>query len=129
MHAKSGRRFEFGCFQLDERERLLLRDGSPVALTPKVFDALLLLVENSERLVEKQVFIDRLWPDTAVGESTLTRYISDLRKALGDQSAIIETVPKSGYRLTVPAVSLDEASAAMSTPRPAPATNRRLTWS
>ncbi len=129
MHVKSGRRFEFGCFQLDERERLLLRDGSPVALTPKVFDALLLLIENSERLVEKQAFIDRLWPDTVVGESTLTRYISDLRKALGDQSAIIETVPKSGYRLTVPAVSLDEASAAISTPRPAPATNRRLTWS
>lgn len=93
--------FEFDQFRLDVSERLLLRDGQPVPLTPKVFDTLLLLVENAGRLVSKNELMSRLWPDSFVEEGALTRNISDLRKALGENATgrkFIETVPKHGYR-------------------------------
>ena len=90
--------WEFGNFRLVESERLLLRrDGTSVALTPKVFDTLVALIEQSGRLVEKDELMAKLWPDTFVEEGALTRNISDLRKALGE-GKYIETVPKRGYR-------------------------------
>lgn len=79
----------------------MLCNAEVVPLTAKVFDTLLLLVENSGHLVEKDELIERLWPDNFVDESSLTQNISLLRKALGDgQNGVrfIETVPKRGYR-------------------------------
>src|SRR6266550_4166782 len=98
--------YEFGLFQLDVAERRLLREGEPVPLAPKVFDTLLVLVENCGHLLEKDDLMTRLWPDTIVEEATLARNISDLRKALGEiaDQKYIETVPKRGYRF-VAAVS------------------------
>jgi Tol biopolymer transport system component/DNA-binding winged helix-turn-helix (wHTH) protein len=93
--------YEFGPFRLDSAERLLLRGGSSVSLTPKVFDTLLVLIENSGHLVEKDELMTRLWPDTFVEEGTLARNVSDLRKALGEAAngqKYIDTVPKRGYR-------------------------------
>jgi TolB-like protein/Tfp pilus assembly protein PilF len=93
--------YEFGAFSVDPSERLLLRDGLPIPLAPKVFETLIALVENSGRLVDKDELISRLWPDTFVEEATLARNISDVRKALGEGSGerrYIETVPKRGYR-------------------------------
>ena len=72
--------YEFGPFHLNASERLLLRDGQPVPLPPKVFETLLTLIENSGRLLEKDALMTRLWPDTFVEEATLARNISDLRK-------------------------------------------------
>ncbi len=89
--------WEFGPFRLDESERLLEREGTPVALTPKVFDTLVALVERSGHLVDKDELVEKLWPDTFVEPGTLTRNVSDLRKALGGDD-YIETVPKRGYR-------------------------------
>ena len=93
--------WEFGRFRLDESERLLLRDHLPVPLTPKVFDTLVALVERGGHLVDKEELVERLWPDTFVETGTLTRNISDLRKALGEEH-YVETVPKRGYRFVVP---------------------------
>ncbi|HYY72838.1 MAG TPA: winged helix-turn-helix domain-containing protein [Candidatus Bathyarchaeia archaeon] len=93
--------YSFGEFRLDPSERLLLRSGEPLPLTPKVFDALVLLVENAGHLVEKEEFMNRLWPDTFVGEDTLAQNISLLRKALADGHGgpeWIATVPRRGYR-------------------------------
>ena len=93
--------YAFGEFCLDPSERLLFRNGIPLPLTPKVFDALVLLVENAGHLVEKDEFMKRLWPDTFVGDDTLASNISLLRKALGGQANAqdyIVTVPKRGYR-------------------------------
>jgi eukaryotic-like serine/threonine-protein kinase len=93
--------YEFGPFRLDADERLLMRDGRITPLPPKVFDTLLVLVENSGRVVSKDELMQSLWPDTFVEESNLTQNISQLRRALGDGSAdaqYIETVPKRGYR-------------------------------
>lgn len=93
--------FEFGPFRMDPAERRLLRDGQPVPLTPKAFDALLIFVENSNRLLGKDELIAKLWPDSFVEESNLAQNVSTLRRALGEQPdgrQYIETVPKRGYR-------------------------------
>jgi Tol biopolymer transport system component/DNA-binding winged helix-turn-helix (wHTH) protein len=91
--------YEFGPFRLDVDERLLMRDGRLTPMPPKVFDTLLVLVENSGRVVSKDELMQSLWPDTFVEESNLTQNISQLRRALGDANAhYIETIPKRGYR-------------------------------
>lgn len=93
--------YEFADFRLDLSEKLLLRAGKPVPLTPKVFDTLQILVENAGRLIEKDELMRRVWPDRFVEESNLTFNVKMLRKALGDNAArprFIETVPKRGYR-------------------------------
>ena len=107
--------YEFGVFRLDPSERLLMREGQPVALAPKVFDTLLALVENSGRLVVKDQLMSLVWPDTFVEEATLARNISDLRKVLRESLAadkLIETVPKQGYRFiaTVRCIRPEEAT-------------------
>lgn len=93
--------YEFGPFRLDGTERLLLRDGESVLLTPKAFDLLLALVERHGRLVEKHDLLKLVWPDAIVEEANLSYNISLIRKALGDgenELKFIETVPKRGYR-------------------------------
>jgi Tol biopolymer transport system component/DNA-binding winged helix-turn-helix (wHTH) protein len=101
--------YEFGPFRLDVDERLLVRDGRMTPLPPKVFDTLLVLVENSGRVVSKDELMQSLWPDTFVEESNLTQNISQLRRALGDGTAgaqYIETIPKRGYRFVASVQSL-----------------------
>jgi DNA-binding winged helix-turn-helix (wHTH) protein/TolB-like protein/tetratricopeptide (TPR) repeat protein len=101
MISHSGNFYEFGPFRLDPAERQLLRDGQPVQLTPKAFDALLIFVEHSNRLLTKNELISKIWPDSFVEESNLAQNVSTLRKALGERpngGQYIETVPKRGYR-------------------------------
>jgi Tol biopolymer transport system component/DNA-binding winged helix-turn-helix (wHTH) protein len=93
--------YQFGPFHLEVANRRLLRDGEPVALTPKEFDLLLLLLEGRGRLVDKDELIHKLWAGVFVEENTLTRTVSRLRRNLGENSGdqrYIETVPKHGYR-------------------------------
>ena len=78
------RLYEFGPFLLDPAERVLLREGRPVPLTPKSLDILLVLVRSEGRLLHKQDLIEAVWPDTFVEEGNLTFNISSLRKALGE---------------------------------------------
>ena len=92
------RLYQFGPFRLDPTERKLLRGNEIVALTPKAFDTLHLLVRNSGRVLEKDELIRMLWPDTFVEEGSLSNHIFLLRKALGENPAFIETVPRRGYR-------------------------------
>jgi TolB-like protein/Flp pilus assembly protein TadD len=108
--------YEFGPFRFDPSERLLLRDGKPVQLAPKVFETLTALIENNGRLVDKDELMSLLWPDTFVEEATLARNISDLRKALGEASGgqkYIETVPKAGYRFVAVVQRLAAGEAAV----------------
>ncbi len=92
------RLYEFGPFRMDPAERKLLRGNEIVVLTPKAFDTLLLLVRNSGHLLEKDELITMLWPDSFVEEGSLSNNIFLLRKALGENPAFIETVPRRGYR-------------------------------
>jgi DNA-binding winged helix-turn-helix (wHTH) protein/TolB-like protein/Tfp pilus assembly protein PilF len=101
MGQQDNRSYEFGRFRLNVAERVLLRDGEMVPLTPKVFDILLTLVENHGQVVSKEELMKRVWPDTFVEEGNLTQNISLLRKALGESPGgvqFIETVPRRGYR-------------------------------
>ena len=101
MEQQDNRSYEFGRFRLNTAERVLLREGELVALTPKVFDILLTLVENCGQVVSKEDLMKRVWPDTFVEEGNLTQNISLLRKALGESPGgvqFIETVPRRGYR-------------------------------
>src|ERR1700733_13457260 len=103
MAVSADKTYEFGDWRLDPAEHLLSRSGSPVPIGPKVFDTLLVLVENAGRLVTKDEFMKRVWPDSFVEDLALTQNISLLRKIIrnGDDP-VIETVPKRGYRLLVP---------------------------
>lgn len=95
------RLYEFGPFRLDTAEQLLLRDGEAVALTPKAFETLVVLVERRGRLVGKDELMGALWPESNVEESNLTNNVWALRKTLGaGQNGLryIETIPKRGYR-------------------------------
>jgi DNA-binding winged helix-turn-helix (wHTH) protein/Tol biopolymer transport system component len=94
-------RFEFGEFLLDAKEKVLLRDGKPLAITPKAFQLLQILVENHGHLVEREELLNSVWADSFVEEGNLTFTIRMLRKILGDSKQnpqFIETVPKRGYR-------------------------------
>jgi DNA-binding winged helix-turn-helix (wHTH) protein/TolB-like protein/Tfp pilus assembly protein PilF len=101
MNGKALHFYEFADFRLDVTERVLWRDSETVALTPKVFDTLLFLVQNSGHILTKDELMQTLWPDSFVEESSLTQNISLLRRALGQnasESLFIETIPKRGYR-------------------------------
>src|SRR5215216_1575695 len=93
--------YEFDSFLLDETERLLLREAEPVALTPKAFEMLVVLVSNAGRAMTKEELMESVWPDAFVEEANLAVNISMLRKALGEMPngrQYIETLPRRGYR-------------------------------
>src|SRR5678815_1377128 len=101
MSQQDNHSYEFGRFRLKTAERVLLREGELVPLTPKVFDILVTLVEHGGQVVAKDDLMKRVWPNTFVEEGNLTQNISLLRKALGESSGgvqFIETVPRRGYR-------------------------------
>jgi DNA-binding winged helix-turn-helix (wHTH) protein/TolB-like protein len=110
MQVQTRRIYEFGRFRLDGNEGVLLMEGRPVPLTPKVFDLLLLLVENRGHLVPKEEIMSRLWPESFVEEVNVNRNISTLRRALNDSRnapAYIETVSKRGYRFVASVVEVE----------------------
>jgi TolB-like protein/tetratricopeptide (TPR) repeat protein len=93
--------YEFGPFRVDPRERQLIRNGEVVPLRPKVFDILLLLVQNSGHVLTKDDVMRHIWSNTAVEEGNISRTISTLRTVLGDdpgKQRYIETIPWRGYR-------------------------------
>lgn len=97
--------YTFGPFVAETSRRILLRDGKPVPVTAKVFDLLVLLLENRDRLVDKDEISARLWPNTHVSETNLAVNVSSLRKALGDSrdtGAYVVTVTGRGYRFGAP---------------------------
>lgn len=92
--------FEFGEFTLDAKEKVLLRNGSSVSITPKTFQLLLALVENHGHIVEKNELMKAVWADSFVEEGNLSFTINLLRKTLGDDAQkprFIKTVPRRGY--------------------------------
>lgn len=113
--------YYFGSFCLNPVERRLLRNGESIRLTPKVFDTLLVLIQNKGRLVTKGKFLKEVWPDSFVEEANLSVNIASLRKALDEGIAerqYIETVPKCGYRFVAPVSELSDESAGTVNPRP-----------
>src|SRR5215213_3053743 len=96
--------YGFDRFQLDACERLLFDGVKTIPLAPKVFDTLLLLVENAGRILSKERMMKEIWEDSFVEENNLAQNISYLRRILGESkdNKFIETVPKYGYRFVAP---------------------------
>ncbi len=114
MSSRAFESYAFADFHLDLKEKVLLRGNTPVPLTPKVFDTLVILVSNAGHLVTKSSLMDDLWPDSFVDENNLSSNIKLLRKALGDNAdapRFIETVPRRGYRFIATVVPERPSSA------------------
>ncbi|MDR7298291.1 TolB-like protein/DNA-binding winged helix-turn-helix (wHTH) protein/Tfp pilus assembly protein PilF [Pelomonas aquatica] len=106
-------RLAFGDFVLQRsQQRVLLRDGSELGLTPRLFGALQLFVDHPDTLLDKDRLMQALWPGLVVEENNLSQTISALRRALGDEPAgrrYIQTVARRGYRFIAPVTALDDA--------------------
>lgn len=99
--------FEFGPFVLDPLAQTLLRDGANVALPPKAFAVLCLLVRNAGHTVTKDEIIREVWPDVIVEDQNITLNVHLVRRALGDGAdniTYIATVSRRGYRFAAPVV-------------------------
>ena len=148
----------FGSFRLDPANHCLWRDGERVSITPKAYDVLCHLVENSGRLVTPDEMLEAIWADTYVNPEVLRKYILEIRRALADEPGdpqFVETVPKRGYRfiaavcdggeaaksngageasrvstaeVTAPASALDNPQSATPPPDPAPPTGSGKFW-
>src|SRR5262249_32697217 len=94
--------YEFGDFQLDAAKRRLRRlDGTPVPLTPRVFDTLLYMLQHHDSVLDKERIMEAVWPDSIVEENNLAQAISKLRQVFGEtpgSNRYIATVPGRGYR-------------------------------
>ncbi len=113
--------YAFGPFVADPVTGTLRQDGAHVVLTLKSFEVLLALIERRGQVVDKDVLLKLVWPDTIVEENNLARHISTLRKALNDHPPdhqFIVTVPGRGYRFVAPVQEL--ARSEIPPPRPAP---------
>src|SRR3974390_1144421 len=91
--------YDFGPYRLDLRTRMLLKDGAYIPLTPKAFETLAVLIENSGRMGVKEELLRRVGPGTFIEEATLAKTVSILRKTLAEEGGhqYIDTVPKRGY--------------------------------
>jgi hypothetical protein len=99
-------RVRFGAFVLDPETRELLRGDTPVALSPKAFDLLSLLVANRPKAMAKSDLLERLWPATFVVEKNLVNLIGEVRSAIADDPSnprFIRTVHRFGYAFRDPA--------------------------
>src|SRR6185369_7368191 len=108
MRHSDNRFYSFGVFRVDPVERLLFKEDRELALTPKAFDTLLVLLENCSHVLTKQELMRKVWPDSFVEENNLAQNISTLRKALGEN--YIQTVPKRGYRFVGDVTTSEAAS-------------------
>jgi DNA-binding winged helix-turn-helix (wHTH) protein len=101
----------FESFTLD-LERLCLRGPSgQMELRRKSFEVMRYLLEHTGRVIAKDEVIKAVWPDVTVSDESLAQCISEVRRALGDESQrIIKTVPRRGYVIDVPIGVSDAAS-------------------
>jgi DNA-binding winged helix-turn-helix (wHTH) protein len=102
--------FRFGSFSLDSRTRQLVRDGTDVALSPKAFQLLLLLVENRSRAMSRDELQQQLWPSTFVLETNLAGLVAEVRRALCDSAehpTFVRTMHRFGYRFIADADDAD----------------------
>src|SRR5215472_3286232 len=106
--------YRFGEFRIDLGQRTLLRKGQVVAITPKCFDTLVYLVQNSGRLLQKEEMLASIWPDSHVEERNLNQHMYALRRILGDDgngNSFIQTVPRHGYKFVAAVTEVENHAA------------------
>src|SRR5215469_972579 len=118
---KNPTNYRFGEFILEPERASLVRSGREIKLRPKVFDALLYLIERRGRLVPKQELIHTLWPEAFVTDDSLVQCMVELRRALDDRSQeILKTVPRRGYIFAAPVTVQRQAPASSAAPAALP---------
>lgn len=114
--------FQLGAWRVQPQLNSLACDLRTVRLEPKMMGVLLCLAHHAGEVVPKEQLVQEVWRDTFVTDDVLIRCVSELRKAFGDNAGkptFIETIPKRGYRLLIPAVPIARANdhEAPSTPK------------
>jgi DNA-binding winged helix-turn-helix (wHTH) protein len=93
--------FAFGDHVLEIERRELRRSGAPVALPPQIFDLIVYLVQNRDRVVSKDDLLEAVWSGRIVSDSAVTTAINAARKAIGDngeKQTLIRTIHRKGIR-------------------------------
>ena len=106
-------RVAFEHVQLDSETRTLEREGQRVAVEPKVFDLLVYLIENRERVASSEELLDTLWPGVSVGPAALSGAVHKARQAVGDdggQQAVLRTVHGRGFQFVAEDLGIDQVS-------------------
>jgi DNA-binding winged helix-turn-helix (wHTH) protein/tetratricopeptide (TPR) repeat protein len=99
--------FQIGKWTVEPQLNGITNADRTIHIEPKAMQVLICLAEHTDEVVTKERLMRVVWADTFVGDDVLTRTISDLRKALGDDAKeprFIQTIPRSGYRLITPVV-------------------------
>ena len=116
--------FRLGDLTIDPHAGEVTGPGGREKLDPKVMDVLVVLAENAGHVVLREDLLARLWPNLVVTDDALSRCLYELRRQLshagGDEryKAMLETVPKRGYRLNGPVMRLAAEAGRACTPRP-----------
>ena len=113
-------KFFFANQVLDTDTRELSREDMPVSLEPQVFDLVVHLMENRDRVVSKEELIEKIWHGRHVAESTLTSRINAARRAVGDsgsEQALIRTIARKGFRFVAAVQTTAEETAPAAMPR------------
>ena len=116
--AKSGSEFRLGDLRVDPQTGDVTGPGRRIQLDPKVMGVLAMLAERAGQVVPREDLISRLWPGVVVTDDALSRCLYDLRQELAaaggsdEYRALVETLPKRGYRLNGVAESIEHPATA-----------------
>jgi len=105
-------RLSLGQVEVDTSALIVVRDGKPLAVEPKVFDLLLLLVTNRDRIVSRSEAIETIWSGRAVSEDALSSCLKSVRRVVGDNGRsqrMIRTAYRRGFQWIGPVQPLDAA--------------------
>jgi len=121
--------FRIGPWLIESNLGTISRNGDRVRMEPKAMEVLTCLARHASQVVSKEELMRAVWADTFVTDDVLTRCVSDLRRAFGDNAKeprIIETIPRRGYRLIAPVEGLQKAELPTSGPELQSRDTRRL---
>ena len=113
-------RVSFDSFVFDSDARQVIREGAPVAITPKAFQLLDLLIHHRTRAVSKAEIHEALWPKSFASDASLSNLVAELRAALGDDAhapRFLRTVRRFGYAFTGDAAASESSRTARQPPR------------
>ncbi len=105
--------YKFDNIEVDTLNFRLLANGQLVSIEPQVFDLLVYLLTNRDRLVTRQEILDAIWQDREVSDTALSNLIKSARKAIGDdgnQQRIIKTVHGRGYQFIFEVNKIDDSN-------------------
>jgi adenylate cyclase len=111
--------YRFGACEVRPRLRQVRLSGKAIEAQPKAFDLLVYLIENRDRVVDKDELLENLWPGTVVSESALTQVVKKARSLAGDdgdRQAVIRTVQRRGFRFVGELSTVEPAAPAQARP-------------